>query len=79
MSIFYHQWPMKSHHIKTHASLLIIPAKTSQINQLNYSTTFQMTAVKQEVDTTSDTSPITHDEPLCQKHNKPYEYIHRPR
>ncbi|XP_044369650.1 uncharacterized protein [Triticum aestivum] len=43
---------------------------------------YKMTAVKQEeADTTSDISggQITHDEPLCQKHNKPFEYIHRPR
>ncbi|XBI83733.1 hypothetical protein VPH35_092203 [Triticum aestivum] len=42
----------------------------------------RMAAVKQEeVDTTNDTSggQITHDEPLCRKHNKRYEYIHRPR
>ncbi|KAF6988068.1 hypothetical protein CFC21_005652 [Triticum aestivum] len=41
----------------------------------------RMAAVKQEeVDTTNDTSggQITHDEPLCRKHNKRYEYIHRP-
>ena len=41
-----------------------------------------MTAVKQEeADTTSDISgrQITHAEPLCRKHNKPFEYIHRPR
>ncbi|VAH12653.1 unnamed protein product [Triticum turgidum subsp. durum] len=41
-----------------------------------------MAAVKQEeVDTANDTSggQITHDEPLCRKHNKRYEYIHRPR
>ncbi|XP_044371839.1 uncharacterized protein [Triticum aestivum] len=42
----------------------------------------KMTAVKQEeADTTSDISgsQITHAEPLCRKHNKPFEYIHRPR
>ncbi|XBI23376.1 hypothetical protein VPH35_048641 [Triticum aestivum] len=42
----------------------------------------RMAAVKQEeVDTAKDTSggQITHDEPLCRKHNKRYEYIHRPR
>ncbi|XP_037453621.1 uncharacterized protein LOC119324003 [Triticum dicoccoides] len=43
---------------------------------------YKMAAVKQEeVDTTNDTSggQITHDEPLRRKHNKRYEYIHRPR
>ncbi|XP_037410855.1 uncharacterized protein LOC119274285 [Triticum dicoccoides] len=43
---------------------------------------YKMAAVKQEeVDTAKDTSggQITHDEPLCRKHNKRYEYIHRPR
>ena len=42
----------------------------------------RMAAVKQEeVDTANDTSggQITHDEPLCRKHNKRHEYIHRPR
>ncbi|XP_044374758.1 uncharacterized protein [Triticum aestivum] len=36
---------------------------------------------QEEVDTANDTSggQITHDEPLCRKHNKRYEYIHRPR
>ena len=40
-----------------------------------------MASVKQEeANTTSDISgsQITHDE-LCRKHNKPFEYIHRPR
>uniref|UniRef100_A0A453BTH5 Uncharacterized protein n=1 Tax=Aegilops tauschii subsp. strangulata TaxID=200361 RepID=A0A453BTH5_AEGTS len=43
---------------------------------------YKMAAVKQEeVDTANDTSggQITHDEPLCRKHNKRHEYIHRPR
>ncbi|KAM3385798.1 hypothetical protein ACQJBY_009490 [Aegilops geniculata] len=40
----------------------------------------QMASVKQEEEnTTSDISgsQITHDD-LCRKHNKPFEYIHRP-
>uniref|UniRef100_A0A8R7US83 Uncharacterized protein n=1 Tax=Triticum urartu TaxID=4572 RepID=A0A8R7US83_TRIUA len=40
-----------------------------------------MAAVKhEEVDTANDTSgcQITHDEPLCRKHNKRYKYIYRP-
>ncbi|KAM3239808.1 hypothetical protein ACQJBY_053475 [Aegilops geniculata] len=40
-----------------------------------------MAAVKhEEVDTANDTSgcQITHEEPLCRKHNKRYKYIYRP-
>ncbi|XP_037435385.1 uncharacterized protein LOC119302452 [Triticum dicoccoides] len=54
-------------------------AASSLVDSRSNCQIYKMTAIKQEeVHRAIDTSggQITHDEPRCRKHNKPYEHIH---